>query len=129
MTVYLEASAAAKLVVQESETTAVVNFLAKLGPGTPVIASQLLETELRRLAVRLRLPQSEVATVLDRVSLIHPVRTVWRDAGLLSIATLRSLDALHLATALREDASMMVTYDRRLVTAAAEVGLVTVSPA
>jgi len=45
--------------------------------------------------------------------------------------TLRSLDAIHLATAqeLGDDLGVLITYDRRLAEAAAELGLPVASPA
>ena len=55
---------------------------------------------------------------------------VLRDAAGLEPRPLRSLDAIHLATALSlGDLDAMVTYDGRLATAAAEAGLEVASPA
>ncbi len=128
MTVYLDTSAAAKLLIRESESAALGDYLDDLDPGEGPISSALLETELRRLGVRFDLSQSAISELLDRVSLVEPNRSLFAEAGLLPGPNLRSLDALHLATALRVDASVVVVYDRRLQQAARAVGLPTTAP-
>ena len=42
--------------------------------------------------------------------------------------TLRSLDAIHLATATLIDADLVIAYDERLLLAAEELGFATASP-
>jgi len=66
--------------------------------------------------------------VLARVDLVEPSRSMFYEAGLLPGRTLRTLDALHLVTALRLNAEPLVAYDARLLTAAGEVGLGAISP-
>lgn len=123
---YLDTSAAAKLLVEESESAALADWLdrADLRP----MATLLLETELRRLAVRLDLSQQAVTGVLEGVELYALPDTAYREAGLMSRRDLRSLDALHLAGALRLDVDVLVTYDGRLAAAGADVGLTVVAP-
>ena len=129
MIAYLDTSAAAKLVLEEPESDVLAAFLDDLGPDDDsVVSSALLETELRRLAVRLNLPQSAMTEVLTRVDLVEPDRGLFLAAGLSPGGSLRSLDALHLATALRIDVDLLVAYDRRLLEAAKGVGLATLSP-
>lgn len=55
-------------------------------------------------------------------------RSLFHEAGLLPGTHLRSLDALHLATALHVDADTLVAYDTRLLEAARSLGLGTHSP-
>lgn len=129
MSVYLDTSAAAKLLVDEVESVALAAFLDGIGAEQAVVSSTLLETELRRLAVRLELEQSAVSDLLARVDLVDPPRSLFHEAGLLPGRHLRSLDALHLATALRVDADTVVTYDARLLEAARSLGLGVHSPA
>lgn len=126
MTDYIDTSAAAKLLVHEAESEALASFLDKAADAP--VSSAMLETELRRVAVRLELSQSAVSEVLARVALIEPQRSLFHEAGLLPGSTLRSLDALHLATALRLDAVVVVAYDLRLLEAARNLGLAVVSP-
>jgi len=130
LTAYLDASAAAKLLVEEPESRALAAYLDGLAAeGATVISSALLETELRRLAVRTELAQSDVSNLLERVDLVEPDRSLFHEAGILPGAHLRSLDALHVATALRVEASMMVAYDDRQREAAEAVGLRVIAPA
>ncbi len=128
MTHYLDASAAAKRLVAERESAALARYLDGLDDSVALVSSALLETELRRLAVRLDLDQAAVTALLSRVDLIDPSRSLFHEAGLLPGPGLRSLDALHLATALRFDDPTVVAYDSRLLHAAAALGLRTASP-
>ena len=128
MTVYLDTSAAAKLMVAEPESSDLANYLTRLDPEEPLVSSALLETELRRLAVRLDLEQGVVTGLLARIDLADPDRSLFHEAGLLPGGTLRSLDALHLATAVRVGVRLLVAYDRRLLDAAGGVGLEVFSP-
>jgi len=128
LTSYLDASAAAKLLVDEPESDAVARHLDHVIERSDVVSSALLETELRRLAVREELSQEAVSLLLERLDIVEPSRSLFHEAGLLPGAGLRSLDALHLATALRVEADEVVTFDARMLAAAAELGLSAVSP-
>lgn len=128
MTLYLDASAAAKLMLQEAESDALTAYLDSV-VDQGVVSSALLETELRRFAVRLDLAQQTVTEVLSRLDLIDASRALFHQAGLLPGQHLRSLDALHLATAVQVGASTVVAYDRRLIEAATSMGLGVSSPA
>ena len=128
MIVYLDTSAAAKLLIDELESEALEDYLARLGPEDEPVSSALLETELRRFGLRLDLSQAAISDILDRVDLVEPDRSLFTEAGLLPGPDLRSLDALHVATALRVDASVVVAYDHRLQRAARAVGLAITAP-
>ena len=128
MRYYLDASAAAKLIRTEVETEALAALLEAQTEVMGIVSSMLLETELRRIAVREHAPQTSVTEVLRGISLVEPERAHFHAAGIFPDAGLRSLDALHLVTALRADADVMVAYDRRLLDAAAAVGIATLSP-
>lgn len=129
MIVYVESSAAAKLLFREAETEPLKRYLDQLTAGDDAVVSSLvLETELRRAAVREDVSQSLVTEILDRFDLVEPDRSVFREAGLLSGANLRTLDALHIAIALRVDADIMLTYDQRQIDASHAAGLRTASP-
>jgi predicted nucleic acid-binding protein len=78
---------------------------------------------MRRAATRLDIDQFEVSTVLRAIEIIEITPAIFRAAGQTSPPHLRSLDALHLATALAANASAMITLDQRLVEACSEVGL------
>lgn len=123
MIYYVDASAAAKLLVEEPETPALKLFLTELGEDVTLVSSLLLETELRRMANRASVSQSEVTSLLDGIDLLVPDRALYRDAGLLAGRQLRSLDALHVAAALELNADFVLTYDENQANAAMSAGL------
>ena len=125
--VYIDSSACGKLLVQEDHSDALTAFVNALDESS-LVASQLLETELRRMATRHTLPQQTVTEILSGVSLVMPERDFFHRAGLLPGRHLRSLDALHLITAMDTEADTVLTYDHRLISAAEEIGLPSVSP-
>lgn len=123
--IYLDTSAAVKLISDEPESDGLREFLDE---GPTVVSSDLLETELRRIGVRHGLDQVLITNVLDGVTLTPLTRDQFREAGLYPQAGLRSLDALHLAGALGIDAAAMLTYDLRLAEAARAHGLEVIAP-
>src|SRR5699024_12029041 len=118
---YLDTSAAAKLLVEEAESTSLAAWAD--GAELNLVATHLLETELRRFASRHDLPQVDVSAILARVDLHTLPPSIYREAGLLPGPALRSLDALHLAASIRLDVEALVTYDVRLAGAAEGLGL------
>jgi uncharacterized protein len=127
---YVDASAAAKLLVDEAESEALAAFLqGAVDEGEAVGSSHLLETELRRVGIRFGIPQEHVTLLLERLDLLTPDATVFRDAGLFPGPSLRTLDALHVAAALRWRADTMVSYDQRQAAASRAVGLTVIAPA
>ena len=126
---YLDSSAFVKLVVEERETPAVRTFLADR-PARRV-SSALLRAESLR-AVR-HLGPDALAMVregLRRVDLIGIDDRILDAAGTLEPLVLRTLDAVHLATAMAvgDDLETIVTYDERMIEAARLVGLPTATP-
>lgn len=129
MILYVETSAAAKLLVEEPASGRLATLLdAAVDRDDALLSSTLLETELRRLAIRVDLAQAAVTELLMRFDLVEPDRSLFREAGLLPGPHLRSLDALHLAVALRGGADAMVSYDRRQIDATKLVGLPVLTP-
>jgi hypothetical protein len=121
---YLDASALAKLAVVESETGALENDVAhRAGLAT----SRLGAAELRRAAARAghRPLVQQIEEILEAVILVEVTPTILERAGLLAPAELRTLDAIHLATALSLPLADLdfITYDRRLADAARAAGL------
>ena len=123
--VYLDTSAALKLVTDERESD---DLRAYLDSGPILVSSDLLETELRRLGVRHGIDQVLITTIVDGVTLTPLTREQFRDAGFFPQAALRSLDAIHLAGAMGVDASAIITYDVRLGEAARAHGLEVIAP-
>ena len=124
---YLDTSAAIKLVVRETESEALA---AAIDAGSPeLVACWLLDTEMRRAAHRLgSLTQETVSDLLGNVDLYEVPASLFREAGLLPGADLRSLDALHLSAAVRLGVDQVVTYDRRQAEAARSLGLGVLAP-
>ena len=118
---YLDTSAAVKLLVEEPESVALAQYLDQ--PNVETVACLLLETELRRFAVRHAIPQQELTAILDTISLYDMPHSLYYEAGILPGRHLRSLDALHLVAAVRLETDVIVSYDNRLQEAAAELGL------
>lgn len=129
MAVYLDTSAASKLVVGEVETSALRRWLRN--SSGDVVASDIMRTELVR-ATRRVVPAAVVQAraVLDAVTLLAVSSSILDRAALLEPMTLRSLDAIHLATVLDlgDDVDAIVTYDHRLAEAALSLGVEVVAP-
>jgi predicted nucleic acid-binding protein len=125
LSVYIDTSAAVKLLILEHESEAVRAFCDQ--PSVDLVSSDLLETELRRAALRETIPQAAVTSVLEGVTLHELPRSVYSAAGQLP-GPLRSLDALHLASAIRLGVDVILVYDTRLIAAAAEQGIRTHQP-
>lgn len=124
--IYVDTSALGALLVEQPESDALEQWLDQT--TALQVSNDLLETELRRLAVREGLEQADVTLLLDGVGLAALDRAVYRSAGLLPMPYLRTLDALHLEAAMRLDAAAVLTYDRRLGEAARSVGLQVIAP-
>jgi predicted nucleic acid-binding protein len=130
--IYLDSCALIKLVVDEAETTALRSFLSARGEESRV-TSTLALTEVARALVRIGAPPSafdRADLVLDRVLKIKMSDQLLRDAGRMPAVSLRSLDAIHVATAEYAElaVSAFVTYDKRLAEIAASRGLPVRSP-
>ncbi|MGH9271730.1 MAG: type II toxin-antitoxin system VapC family toxin [Ilumatobacteraceae bacterium] len=125
---YLDSSAIVKLVVAEPESSALRRFVRR---RRPLISSALARTEvLRAVLGEGERGITRARIVLVRLDLIRVNDRVLDAAGELLPAVLRSLDAIHLATArqLGSDLGHVVTYDERMLDAARLLGLATASP-
>ncbi len=126
---YVDASAWSKLLVDEAESRALADFVEEgRRDGDVFLSSQLMATELHRLVLRVGVARAEVEVALDQVALILPDTATYRLAGLLPGPALRSLDALHIATALEAGADHFVSYDDRQRRCAVDAGLATLAP-
>lgn len=125
---YLDSSAIVKLAIEERESGPLRRHLRRRGPLT---SSALARTEvLRALLEEADAGLARGRDVLGRLNLVRVNDRVLNTAGLLLPGELRSLDAIHLATALQlgDDARLLVTYDERMADAARTLGLRTASP-
>lgn len=129
--IYLDSAAIVKLVHAETESAALRAWLAERAE-TGWISSVLTEVEsFRALARYVPEAAARLPAVLDQIDLIDldpPVRIL---AQTVRPAAVRSLDAVHLGTALhvRQALTSFVTYDKRLLEAAVAAGLPADAPA
>jgi uncharacterized protein len=129
--IYLDSAAIVKLVHAEAESAALRAWLGERA-DTGWISSVLAEIEsFRALARHAPEAAARLPPVLDQIDLIGlepPVRIL---AQAMRPATVRSLDAIHLGTALytRPALTSFVTYDKRLLDAALAAGLSAEAPA
>ena len=129
MAFYLDTSAAAKLVVAEPDSQAMVSWAA--AHETALIASDLLRTELFRATRRAAPDRMQRArSVLDALTLFNLTSATFDRAATLDPEELRSFDALHLAAALElgDDLDGIVTYDSRMAAAASLYGVAVITP-
>jgi predicted nucleic acid-binding protein len=132
MNLYLDSSAAVKLFTAEAESPALGSVVREL------IASRVGRLFISRLTrletVRSLRRKGEDPTVADRffeaADLVDIRPQDFEKAQHVLPSSLRSLDSLHLVSALRlsELGIAMATYDRQLAEAAAAAGLRAISP-
>ncbi len=135
MRVYLDSSAILKRVIDEPEATPLREVLRLHFANNDFVFSSALATVEVGRSLRSRLenesPQA-IATLssgaLGGVSECAISSQVVGVALRLGPTSLRSLDAIHLATASILAADLIVAYDRRLLRAAEELGFRTLSP-
>jgi uncharacterized protein len=125
---YLDTSAAVRLLIEHPETGTLQFYLDEMSQHATIVSSVMIETELRRIAADRGAPQILATSILAGVNLIDPLRSHFAMAGLLPVHGLHSLEALHLITAMRAEADVLIAYGRALIDAAASVGLASISP-
>lgn len=126
---YIDTSALVKLVTVEEHSGAIHEWVAMNRPT--LVSSDLLRTEfLRAVAVAGTAFAIDIEEGLAAVDTLPATTAIFDEAGRLSPASLRSLDAVHLTTALglAESCEGIVTYDNRLVDAARQHELAVVTP-
>ena len=144
---YWDTACVLKLYTAETDSAAYLGLAAQA--TAPLLASEILTTELayalhekewrgdlKRGSVEQVLKQFHADCVAGRWLLIPPGRDVLVQAALVAKScyehrppiTLRTLDGLHLATALLAKATHLVTTDERMRQAASALGLALVSP-
>jgi predicted nucleic acid-binding protein len=126
---YADSSALVKLLVAEPETTALRRYLA--ASPFELVTSALARVEVHR-AAKIADPQPDTPAraeqLLGGCVLVDVREPLLRRAAELTSPILRSLDAVHLATAAAVDPDVVLAYDDRLAEAARGQGLEVVQP-
>jgi predicted nucleic acid-binding protein len=135
--IYLDSAAAVKLVHAEAHSTALRAFLDER-PEIGWVSSALLEVETFRALARATASADMPSVINDFHTLLDLIDRVEIEPGIRILAqtvnppTVRTLDAIHLATALRiHDQGRLtsfITYDKRLADAASMAGLAVETP-
>jgi predicted nucleic acid-binding protein len=126
--VYVDTSALGRALLDEPDRPIVEHALESFDRA---VSSHLLRVELSRLGLR-RNMLDRVDRLLTGIALIPLDEEVLLAAETLTPATVATLDAIHLATAVRlAEASRLdaiMTYDKRLAEGAEEHGLAVLTP-
>ena len=125
---YVDSSAIVKLAVAEPESHALQRHLRR---RRPLVSSALARAEvLRALLPAGTAPTAAGQAVLAGFELLRVSDRVLADAAALEPVELRTVHAIHLATARRFGAELglLVTYDDRMLAAAAHLGVRTAAP-
>jgi predicted nucleic acid-binding protein len=124
---YVDSSAIVKLAVSEPESRSLRRYLAR----KPLVTSALARTEVARALLPLG-PEAVARgeEVLRRVQMLRVNDRVLVAAGRMTPPELRSLDAVHLASARELGRSLrcIVTYDARMADAASAIGCTVAGP-
>jgi uncharacterized protein len=124
---YVDASALVKLIVDEPGSPAMHRWFVET---ERLLTSRVGAIETRRAAVRVAHQAGRVNAVLEPVGLIELDEAIAARAAIAGPVGLKTLDAIHLSTALEiGPIDAFVTYDDRLAEAARLVGLPVVRPA
>lgn len=131
---YIDSSAAVKLGAVERETPALRDFFGQIASEhetVHLVSSELIVVEVFR-ALKRALPDGAMRAreVCNKI-ITKPINSeMIRFAAFLEPSPLRSLDAIHLATALSlgESIQSVVTYDERMISTCGQLGLATASP-
>ena len=127
-TAYVDASALVKLVLDEPNSPAMFRWYVE---SQRIATSRIGVIETRRAAARGVHDPDRLRVILATVDVLEVLESIVERASSVAPPALRTLDAIHLATALAlvPDLDAFVTYDDRLAEAARSLGLPVVRPA
>lgn len=125
---YVDASALVKLALDEPESPAMLRWYVE---SDQVLSSRIGLIETRRATRRHVFDEAQLEVVLRSVLVLEVDAATAKRAAEVGPTELRTLDAIHLASALAigADLDAFVTYDDRLADAARALGLPVVRPA
>jgi predicted nucleic acid-binding protein len=125
---YVDASALAKLILDEADSVEMRRWYVE---SERVVSSRVGVVETRRAVARRPHDPAHLEVILGSIETVEFDTSIARAAGVIGPATLKTLDAIHLASAiaLMPEVGAFVTYDDRLADAARALGLPVVRPA
>lgn len=125
---YADASAIAKLVLTEPGSQAMLRWFIE---AERVVSNRVALVEVHRAAARKRHEPGRLAAVLDAIEVFELDEDVALRAQAVEPSAIRTLDAIHIATALAIGPTLdaFVTYDDRQAEAARAAGLPVIRPA
>ena len=129
MRLYADTSALTKLLKREAETSGLRTWLAD--SRAELLSSAMIIAELGRVGLAYGIPAASIAAVLQQIDTVGITDEVLRSAGRLPAApgrVLRTLDAIHIASALTVGYDTVLTYDKPMTDAAVHHGLAVVAP-
>ncbi len=125
---YLDTSVLGRILLNEPDTPAIRRALGRFELH---ISSRLLSVELHRIGLREDM-SDDVENLLSGKVLIPLDEEILAAAETITPSVVRTLDAIHLTTAVRlaetEQLDALMTYDRQLAAGAREHGLEVLSP-
>lgn len=126
---YLDSSVAVRIMLGHSPTAAQWFDSVTGKPGVRVVSSRILRTEITRVLRRESLPVNNRAQILDYIDTIPLDHAVLQEAEAI-VPHIRSLDAIHLASALRSGLEdlIVVTHDASMKSVAATIGFEITDP-
>ncbi len=129
MTIYFDTSALAKLILIEDESQALRSWIEERRSTSP-LTNAVGAVELQRLSARVSQRTLTAAMqLIAAIDLLELTPSALTFAAALSPPEVRTLDALHIASAMEcADLDAVVTYDHRMAAASAGYGLPVVSP-
>lgn len=135
MRVYLDSSAIIKRAIDEPESADLERVVRRHSTGESILLASALATIEVSRALRSRLDEHPPAQLVDLLeAALGGIAECGISSQVIGVARrlgptgLRSLDAIHLATASIVAADLVIAYDHRLLRAADELGFRTASP-
>lgn len=132
--VFLDSSALTKLVIEEHESAALGDFVGDRLPVSSTVALTEVPRAVRKVAARAGVPvplhdvMQRIDELFDGFGFVTTDAEIIMRSAMLDPPTLRSLDSIHIATALVLGFDEFVTYDARQAEAARQAGLLPVAP-
>ena len=127
--VYLDTSALVKLLIHEPESDALIRFIDE--SQSQMVTSLIARVELTRAVSRVDdTLDSDISNLLSKQVLLPLTHSIMLRAAYLQPFGIRSLDAIHLATAIEIHPYLasLLSYDNRMVDGARSFGLVAEAP-